>query len=93
MVIYGNINADPVGRVEYLGKVFRITVLPPPDPGFIRIVNSRYIRTLQAVAGILLLKICTLPQFPVPDRKNAFGFPVILGHKSLFNDLPLVYLV
>jgi hypothetical protein len=31
---------DPVGSIEYFGKVFGVTVFPPANTGFIRIVNA-----------------------------------------------------
>ncbi len=66
-------HADPERRIEHLGEVFGITVLPPPHTRLVGIVNGAYVVALERFARIGLLEIGPAAHHAVAQREERFG--------------------
>lgn len=75
-----------------LGKVFRITIFPPPHPGLVGIIYSCNITSLVSLSCIGLLEVGTLTHMTITNGKQAFGCTVIYRIESFLYYFPLVYL-
>ncbi|MNM86421.1 hypothetical protein D3C81_985720 [compost metagenome] len=67
-----HINPDPVGGVQNFGKILGVTVLPPADTGFVRIIHASHVAALKRRTAVLLFKVSPLPHKSISDTENTF---------------------
>ncbi|MNV65601.1 hypothetical protein D3C71_1583070 [compost metagenome] len=85
-----NVDADPVGAVQDLGKILRIAVFPPADPCFVRIIDACHVAALQAVAAVLLFKVGSAAHVAVTDAEDTLGNFLGVRIKGFFNNGPFI---
>ncbi len=90
--VKGNVNTDPIGRIEHFGEVLRVSYFPPSYAGFIRVVNACHVAAWERVATVLFLEVGALPHAAVAYAAHTFGYAIVFRVKALFDDLPFMVL-
>ena len=84
----GDIDPDPESRVQDLGEILRIAVLPPPYAGFVGIVDPADVVALQRGARIALLEIGPAAHHTVAQREKRFGGLYPRGVETILDQAP-----
>ena len=85
--VHRPIQVQPIGGVQNLGEILRVTVFPPPYPGFVRIINPCHVGALKGMTRIGLFMHGPLAKKTIAKAKHALGsfmqssVPTFLGYQ------------
>ena len=92
LIDQSQVNAAPVRCVGDAREETGIAVFPPSHPGSVEKGDAHHVRALQAVTAIGFFKISPLSEPAVSEAEYAFRSAHVIGVKTLFYDVPFVYL-